>query len=98
MLPHERFRFVSEREIARLLSSGPVQFVVANVGDMPYWVAAGQRLAFWKTEVLPHLVADPAEGFLLEDFPGEYAYVASEWRHPDPEADLSPVVLLETHH
>ena len=49
---------------------------------------------FWKSEVKAHVVNDPESGFRLDGYPGEYAYVASEW-----SGELqSPIVLLEKHH
>lgn len=40
------------------------------------------------------MVEDPDSGFQLNDFPGEYAYLASEWSG----GIQTPIVLLEMHH
>ena len=49
---------------------------------------------FWKSEIKPHLIVNPAEGFSVDDYPGEYAYIASEWIGDSK----SPIVLLEMYH
>ena len=51
-----------------------------------------QRFEFWKT-VRPQ-IADPANPILLEQFPSETAYSASEWRGRSGEC----FILLEKHH
>ena len=52
-----------------------------------------QRVAFWKSELQPHL-ADPAEQVDLQSFPHGYCYFASAW---DGQGG-APVVLLERCH
>ena len=90
----QKRRDLSTGDIAGLLRAGPLQFVVADLGQPLRWVSEADRFMFWKSEVKPR-VADPdPKRFYLADFPGHYAYVASEW-----SADLGlPIVLLETHH
>jgi len=75
-------RAVGKEEIRTLLRSGPVRFVVANVGMPLQWVEPQNRIQWWKDELKPHL-AEPDEaevGIHLEDWPGDYCYVADEWR------------------
>ena len=86
-------RELTSDEVRELLGTGPLQFVVANCGGKPVWVAESERFDFWKSEVLPHL-ANPAEGADLGQLPGGYAYFASKWLRPDG----SSVVLLEMLH
>ena len=52
------------------------------------------RFAFWKGELKPRLVAPDATRIRLDDYPGGYCYVASEWQC---ETDRT-VVVLEKHH
>ena len=87
-----RSRDLSATDVRDLLRRGPVSFVIADVGTKPVWIPPAECFAFWKGEVLPHL-AEPAQGVMLEEMPGEYCYFASEW-----EAEGSPVVVLQVCH
>src|SRR5258705_12385456 len=71
---------VGEADIVRLLREAGSSFIVANPGMPLRWVPAHEGFEFWKTDVKRHLVASDAKGFRLEDFPGLYCYVATEWR------------------
>jgi hypothetical protein len=90
-----RGRALGLQEIAVLLSSEAVQFVVANVGRRLRWIPVDDRFAFWKGEVNVRLVPADAEKFYRDEYPGEYCYVATEWRR---SAGQSTIVLLESHH
>jgi hypothetical protein len=89
-----RERFLSKEALRELLRRHPVAFVVADVGTPFKRVEVRKCYEFWKFEVEAHIVDDPDSGFRLEDFPGEYAYVASEWSGQIQ----TPIVLLEKHH
>ncbi len=91
-----RKRDLGRKELVELLRKGPVQFVVANCGDRPLWFNLDIAYRLWKNEVKPRLVEpnEAATGFRLENFPGEYCYLATEW---DPLKE-TPVVLLEMYH
>lgn len=89
-----RQRFLSKDALRELLRRYPVEFMVADVGTPLKRIEVRRRHEFWKSEVEGHLVNDPDSGFRLEDFPGEYAYVASEWSG----RNQTPIVLLEKHH
>jgi hypothetical protein len=88
-----RARRLDRDAVLELLRRGPVQFVVANVGDRLRWVPLTDRFEFWKSDVSLHL-AD-GEKSHLDDFPDAAAYVASEWLVSGHEP---PIVLLEMHH
>ena len=89
----QKRRDLSLGEIVRLLRAGPVRFVVADLGQPMEWVVEADCFTFWKSEAKRHVVDSVSEGFHLDDFPDQYAYVASEWA-VDPG---SPIVLLEKH-
>jgi hypothetical protein len=91
-----RGRDVGRSEIVERLHSGPVQFVVADIGQPLNWVLKQDCHHFWKNELKPRLVEPELarSGYRLEDFPGEYCYVASEWGDDGP----SPVIVLECSH
>jgi hypothetical protein len=85
---------LSADEVIALLRNGEVEFVVANVGLPLHWIAPAGSFAFWKTEGRFHLF-EPGCGKSLSEFPGHFAYFASEWNPGESEI---PVVLLEKHH
>jgi hypothetical protein len=90
-----RERWLSKALLRDLLRRHPVEFLVANVGFPLQRIKVAKCYEFWKTEVMAHIVDnldDPT--FRLEDFPGEYAYVASEWSGEIQ----TPIVLLEKYH
>ena len=76
-----------------MLRTGQVQFVVANVGDKLRWIDASECYNFWKEELETHF-AENITRFYPDEFPGEYAYLASEWRG---EIQM-PIILLEKYH
>jgi hypothetical protein len=85
-----KLRHLSTPEIAAILRSGPVHFVVADVGKPIHWVPVELCFVFWKAE-LKSRVFEPDSSASLEDFPGEYAYSASLWETDGNQ----PVVVLE---
>lgn len=89
-----RERTLPKEALREMLRQYPVEFYVADIGGPLRRVDVAKCYDFWKSEVAIHVVDDPESGFLLEDFPGEYAYVASEW---SGEIEM-PIVLLEKFH
>jgi hypothetical protein len=88
-----RAEHVGGTDIAQLLRKGS-SFVVADVGHPLRWISGTARFAFWKTEVRCRLVSQDADGFHLDDYPGNYCYVASVWTF----ASSAPIIVLEKHH
>jgi hypothetical protein len=74
-----RHRDLVPDDIRELLSVGPVQFMVADIGSKPVWVNHDSRFDFWKEEVLPHLARSETV-IRPEEYPQSYCYIASEWR------------------
>src|SRR5213080_4670641 len=89
-----RERLLSKEALREVLRSGPVEFVVADVGHPLRRIEVGKCYEFWKAEAEPHIAENPDAAFRLEDFPGQYAYIASEWS----AAAQTQIVLLEKHH
>jgi hypothetical protein len=87
-----RERDLTEAEIRDLLRAGAVQFVVRDPGLPAATIPLEECFAFWKREVQPRIIE--AEAFRLEDFPGQYAFAASEWR----QAGCVPIVVLDRRH
>ena len=89
-----RGRSVGRTQISELLRRGAVRFVLADVGRPPQWVSVEDCFRFWKEEVKPRLVEPTAaERIRLEEYPGEYCFVATEWG-----AETLPLVVLEIYH
>jgi hypothetical protein len=78
--------------IKQLLRSGEMSFVIADVGKPLRWISEKDAASFWKTEVKDHL-ADGERAY-LDDFPGGYAFFATEWRRLGGCA----VIVLEVQH
>ncbi len=92
LLHSEREREVSAEEIRAMFRNGPLQFVVANVGEKLIWIALENCHEFWKKRALSH-VCDPDSTIRLEHFPNGLAYLASVW-----SSDAAPIVVLEAYH
>jgi hypothetical protein len=89
-----RDSYLSADELRDMLRKFPVEFIIANVGEHLKSIPVHMCYEYWKSEVKEHLVSAPEKPFRLEDFPGEYAYVASEWSGEIQ----TPIVLLEKYH
>ncbi|HJT68796.1 MAG TPA: hypothetical protein VJ731_01280 [Terriglobales bacterium] len=89
----ERGRSLTCEDVRQLLKSGPVQFVVADVGVAPRWIPERECFDFWKDEVQPHLASDGVGG--RDQFPGAYRYFAVQWHSRKQEGHI---VVLEKQH
>ncbi len=87
-----RERYLNKQSIKKLLNKTPVEFVVADIGSKLKWIAEDKSYDFWKTEVQEHLV-DNSEKIYVGNFPGNYAYIASQWT-----SEGQPIILLEKIH
>lgn len=88
-----RGEYLSGRDLKKMLTSGPLQFVLVSIGNPVRWQDLGACYKFWKSEIQPHLAQDP-NNIDLSIYPNGYAYVASYWKSRKGEV----VVVLETHH
>jgi hypothetical protein len=90
----QRERYLSRLLLREMLRQHPVEFYVADIGSPLRRIDVGQCYEFWKSEAYANLVDEPDAGFCLEDFPGQFVYVSSEWSGEIQ----TPIVLLEKHH
>ncbi len=81
---------LDECDIKGLLEGGAT-FVVADVGHPFQWISPQKRLWFFEHEVKPRLWR---EGLMLEDYPGQYSYVARKWLSPS----RGVIIVLDVHH
>lgn len=86
----ERGRSLNREDVRQLLSAGPVQFVLADVGGPPQWIPEGESFHFWKEEVKEHLADDSQAR--RDDFAGGYCYFAAQW---EPGSTGVKIVVLE---
>ena len=86
-----RDRDLWAEDIKSLLRLGPVEFVIAHVGQKLVWKSASECYSFWKDEVLPHCPTDE-HAQAPEEFPNCYCYSASQW---DCRGREHAVILLE---
>jgi hypothetical protein len=93
-VPAARIGNLGRDDVAGRLASTAVRFVVADVGHPLQWISPGDRFQFWKETVRPRVVDPQSDGVRLEDYPGEYCFLASEWRTEAGDT----VVLLESYH
>jgi hypothetical protein len=96
VLEYTRGRALDRSEIGDLLRTADLRLVVADVGSPLRWVSGEAVFEFWKSEAKPRIVspAMASTGFRLKDFPGESAYIATQWE----AAARPPLVLLEHYH
>lgn len=85
--------YASLGQVRDIVSSSPVTFVLADAGMALVWIPARETFRFWKTQAR-FRIATPGEPIRLEDFPGQYAYLASIWELSDGKV----VVALERQH
>ena len=88
-----KVRDLNASDIADLLRSGVIRFVVADVGKPYEWIPTNERYDFWEDEVKAHLAVPESKAY-LEDFPDEYCYFASEWKSYNGET----IILLSKSH
>jgi hypothetical protein len=88
-----RRRDLNIEDLRALLRKGTIAFVVADVGRPLEWIDPTECIRFWTNEVRPHIVTAPQ--IVLDQFPGAYCYVASDWGCGH---DNVPIVVLERHH
>jgi len=84
---------IGPSEITEMARRGPFQLVIAAIPAPLQWVPIQERFVVWK-KVKTHVLPRAATRVRLEDYDGEYFYIASLWT----TADSTPIVLLEMHH
>ena len=93
MKTKKRGEYLTTENIRELLKEHLIMFVIADIGLKLTWISSDKSFDFWKTEVKPHL-AEEINHINLDNFPDNYAYVASEWS----EETKGSIILLEKYH
>lgn len=92
-LDSRRVRFLSLEDIATLLATD-LEFVIADCGKPLDWISAGDTFRFWKSEVKIRLIDPADEKIILDNHPGQYCYLASQWS----ASEGATIILLEKYH
>jgi len=79
-------------DILSLIREAAIRFVVAYSRTDFRWIDLADCYKFWKDEVKAHHCK--GDRIYLEDYPGEYCYVASEWQLESGER----MIVLEIYH
>ena len=88
-----RERYLTATEIAEMLRTHPVEFIVADLGAPLKRIPVDQCYEFWEREVKRHLL-NPRGKVDRSKLIDEYGYLASEW-----SGNIEvPIVLLEKIH
>jgi hypothetical protein len=87
-------RDLDSGQLRDLLRKGSVRLVVADVGLKLEWITSKNAFKFWKAEVSPRLADPRKQQFQIDQFPGGYCYLASEWSDGEGE----PIVVLRRVH
>jgi hypothetical protein len=94
-----RGRQLGRGDVATFLHREPLlsgtTFAVADVGSALRWLDPPALLAFWKEEARGRIVEASASGFRLEDYPGGFCFIVTEWHRADSQ---HPILLFERHH
>ena len=93
IIESKRVRYLTKDELTEILKNYPVEFVIANVGEKLNWIPVDKCFEYWKSKIKDHVVKN-LDRIELEDYPNEFAYIASEWTGQIQ----SPIILLEARH
>jgi hypothetical protein len=89
----KRSSYLTRTDIKSHLKAQPVAFVVADIGQPLMWVKLSECYNFWKSNAEKQIADTP--GFIdLNDFPNNYAFIASRWTGKNHEG----IILLEKIH
>lgn len=88
----KKCRFLVIEEIKKLLTQNQISFAIADVGKPLEFIKSEAVFEFWKKN--KENIAKDLDKINLEDYPEEFAFVASEWISNSNEK----VILLEKHH
>jgi hypothetical protein len=80
-------------DIKELFKAGPVQFVIADVGQKLQWIPIENSFERFKRDFKEH-IADNLENIDLDKFKDNFAYIASVWN----DKVNNEVVVLERCH
>jgi hypothetical protein len=93
LLEAKRIKYLDQKEVSEILKNGPVQFVIANVGDKLIWTDLGESFKIYKTEIKDFIIPD-IENIDQDTLKHGFGYLASLWA--DPSENL--IILLEKFH
>ena len=93
VIGYNREKSLYKSDIVKILKEQKIEFVIADVGVNFEWIKVDSCFEFWKIELKNHLIDD--ENYIkIENYIGQYAYIASLWRNESQNI----LVLLEKYH
>ncbi|WP_290789688.1 hypothetical protein [Flavihumibacter sp. UBA7668] len=88
-----RISYLTKEEIIEILREKPVKLVIASIGEKPEWIDSADQFKIWNKTLSPRLVSNQ-HTFSLDDFPGNYGFLASLWEYQK----YSAIILFEKYH
>jgi len=89
----KRGKYLGENDISELLKEGPIQFIIANVGDKLIWEPIENCYKIYKTNIKDHIISE-VDNIDLSIFKDNFGYLASLWAGKSN----TQIVLLEKIH
>ncbi|GGG46790.1 hypothetical protein [Bizionia arctica] len=93
LIEAKRERYLTKDELTEILKKYPVEFVIASLGENLKWIPVNKCFENWRSKIKDH-VTNKNDRINLEEFPKEFAYIASEWSGNIQ----TPIILLEKYH
>ena len=93
ILSHKRQEYLTEPQALDLILASKTPIVIADLGVKLSWIPSNDTLSAFKKLIKGHIVNDP-DRIILEEYEGEWCYLASEWVNAEGEK----ILLLERLH
>jgi hypothetical protein len=92
-LKSERKEYLSQNQVSEILKEGPLQFLIADVGNKLIWTKVDECYKMYKSYFKDHILRD-VNYINLDDYKDNFCYLASLWIGESK----TPVILLEKFH
>ena len=91
-LDAKRIKYLDQNEISEVLKKGPIQFVIANLGDKLIWKQPEECYKVYKKDFKNNIIAN-ADDIDISNFKDGFGYLASMWDNKS-----GTIILLEVFH
>jgi hypothetical protein len=88
----KKCRYLVIEEIKKILTQNPISLAIADIGKPLEFIESETVFEFWKKN--KENIAKDLDKIILEDYPNEFAFIASEWISNTGDK----LILLEKHH
>jgi hypothetical protein len=93
LLEAKRVKYLNQKEVSEILKTGPIRFVIADVGDKLIWTDLDECFKIYKTEIKDFIIAD-IDKIYLRTLKEGWGYIASLWA----DSSENSIILLEKVH